>query len=389
MLAALISLIPATGVGANDGISPNIDFKDVAHLERKVIEAYNREGCAAAMTVALPHQTNRLGAAARAILASCQKNGSSGSAAGIEPIGLEDRFQYYVNAVSGLGYETNPSLQVGSAPVIQGSSLALVTGQTGVQRQFGAASIAANYITRYNKYFSLSSSNNWQNSLELPITFRAGTNEDIRIRPFGGYQLIDGSPFYLYGGISVVGDAMRGNHRQAVQGSIFYDKFYSASYQQQQGTHFRFDYSSEFFPVSWYLQFLAYVEHVQAGREVGTSPARNIPFSHNDIAFQGFAEYDLRWVLLGIGAKLLIREDDNDSRYTIGTTGSSPTTKRREDFQLTLSPSFAFPLGSGVHLIASYKWFRQLSNMGAKDFVDKNIEDHVVTLAFRASFTNF
>jgi hypothetical protein len=410
-----------------------------------VVEAFNDEGCPAASTVADPSQLSRVGPLGLAVIGFCQSDAEvgenllrqaesgdpendliyylharfrykrnpkeaealwqkvmlyartesmkatakrylDGQGSGDEPLRIENRWRYYVNVMPGAGAESNPFLQPISEPYLVSTGLFSIQAAAGATRSLGAASFGLNFATSYTSYVATADANLWQNTLELPLSVRAGTNEDIRIRPFGGYQTLRDYPFYLYGGLSVVGDTWRGSSRHAVQGTVYFDHFYLSDLAPEAGTHFRFDYIWEEYPHSWFLQFITYLEHVQAGRDYIPSQGINVRYSHNDIAVQGFAEYNLRWVILSASLKLLVRVDDNSSTYPVN---GNPTRKQREDFQVTLVPSLAFPLGPGVHLIASYKVLRQYSTFGAYDFSDNNIEDHVAQLQLRASFTSF
>jgi hypothetical protein len=425
-------------------VSPNIPQQDTLVLQTKLIEAFNRSQCQEVNSLAPLDELGRLAPLSLGIVAYCQKDPATalelfqraesgdpsgvslallharyewkrnparsrelwqrvlllardgatrllarqyieGTATGDEPIVLGDAWSYYVDARLGGGYETNPGLLAPSTSDIQGSLSVNGVLNAGVERRFGFGFLSSNYTLTGNAYPADTSADFVEHDLDLPVSFRAGSNEDVRIRPFGTYVTLGGNPYYLYGGGAVQGVAYRGKYRQLVQGSVYKDKYYAAILAPQSGTHFRFDYNWEFYPESWFVRFFFYLEHVQAGRTVDPSSGGSIPYSHNNIAVQTFLEYDLKWMILGLSMKLLFRADDNQASYKVGSANSSFIYKQRQDVQLYLSPGIAIPIQNGMHLILNYTLNRIFSNIGPLDYADENVFDQGLVAALRVN----
>lgn len=421
-------------------ISPNIPQLDALTLQTKLAQAYSRRGCEEIGTLAPVEEVSRLPALGVAVVAACVDDSSvaerlfqsaeasdptntaiyflhakvrwrrdhaaaeplwrkvemlardpgtkqiarsflDGTANGNETISLEADWNYFVDARFGGGYETNPAYVAPSTLVIQTSPSINGSLNAGAQRRFATGSLSVNYTFTGNVYTAASSSTFLQHDLEVPFNLRAGTNEDLRIRPYGTYLSLGNSPYYEFGGIALQGIAYRGKFRQLVEGSVFADHYASPSLQPQDGTHLHFDYRWEYYPLNWFARWLFYLEHVQAGRASGAFGST--PYSHNDLGFQAFLEWNLGFTLLGLNTKLAVRDDDNDSRYRIGSASAPTVSKRRKDLTLYLQPSASFPIGQGMYFILTYFFNQRWSNMGPNDVVDEGYADQGAQALFR------
>ena len=301
------------------------------------------------------------------------------------PIRLEQSWQYYANLQIGPSYETNPLLL---APELQGPASPALnsTISLGAQKALSLGYIAANYQLTYNAYSADGNMNLSEQDLELPLSLRAGPHQDLRIRPFGTFMTLGDTNYYLMGGISVLGVWYRGIYRQTVQGAVFSDHFFSPLLEPQQGWHFRFDYTWEFYPQPWYGRLAFYIEHEEARQFVDPVAQATIRYSHNDIAGEGYIERNFKWVIAGLDVKLLVREDDNDSRWYIGPT---LVVRRRQDLLFATQPQLIFPLTARSQVMAFLRWNQRLSNFGPDDYADENYADLVTGVAFRYFWGNF
>lgn len=300
-----------------------------------------------------------------------------------EPIEVQTPLLFFASLRFFGGTDTNPQLQLLGGETSP-SGFAGLQLSAGALHSMAFGAVAANYALNRTQYFVRPSCNLWKHDLELPLILRAGTNEDIRIIPFGEMQYLGEQPYYQYGGMRVAGIAFRGTYKQTVQASLYQDGYDNSLLNHQAGGHFRFNYLWEFYPHDWYVNFNAYIEHVEAKRDTGPrgGPTYIIPYSHNDIGLTAQAEHNFGRFLLGLNAGLILREDDLDSTYTVGQ-GGAPTVKRRQDLSFYLQPTLTVQLASSVQLLAIYSLYRNLSNMGPFDYQDQSYVDDVVSVGIR------
>ena len=303
--------------------------------------------------------------------------------------GISRTWSSYALANLGAGVETKPDV----ADTLLGqpsnpSAFNSVVLNAGMQRNFSFGFLGVNDQLTWHDYFSSSASNLLGNNLDFPFSIRAGTYEDLRIRPFGSFQQLGDSAYYNSYGVAMQGVVYRGTYKQICQGEVFHDGYYPQSLKAQGGTHFRFDYTWASLGMPWLHRILIYLEHVQAGRDVvrqGSAVVVSIPYSHTDVAVDLYSEYSHKWIIFGLGTKLLLREDDNNSTFPDPTTTSGQNSKQRQDFQLSLSPSITVPITYATQLRASYQFIQRFSNMNAGDYVDWTFEDQVWMLTLQVA----
>lgn len=303
-----------------------------------------------------------------------------------EQISVGQKLTYYLSAQFGGSFETNPAGNPASSE--RQASGALNTNLSlGILDSTFYGYFALNYALANSRYFSAHDVDLFEHDLESPISLRVGTNEDLILRPFVSYLTLGDSPYQLLGGLSVQGIAYRSQYKQYVQGSIFQDHFYPGNFQSQQGTHFRFDYNWEFYPENFFIKFVAYFEHVNSDQDSDLLNSLSIPYSHNDLGFQGYFDYNLKFAILGLYPKILIREDDDASTFLSASSGAF-VSKRRQDFQISVQPHVIIPLISYLQLYIYYEINRTYSNIGIDDYQDRNILNQTVGIALRTFVAN-
>ncbi|MBI3555739.1 MAG: hypothetical protein HY074_05715 [Deltaproteobacteria bacterium] len=170
-----------------------------------------------------------------------------------------------------------------------------------------------------------------------------------------------------------------------MQGLIFFDKLAPSALRAQQGEHFRFEYSWEFFPPAWTFKSLISIEHVDAEND---AISVGIPNSHTDMGLALGMQYDFKLFTLAFNPKIVYRKDSSVSNYTSPIDGSQ-VAKGRADTLVTLQPMITVPIVPYLQLMAWYQWERIYSNIGPTDYTDRNYLNQSVAVATKVFLSNY
>ena len=436
-----MAMLPFLALGnPTSRVSPNQSLQEATELTHKIINAFNISECQDALTLVGPNRYTSLSALALAIVSFCQPSPIlaeplfeqaeriepsndkivllharyrwkrdpessvelwkrvvllardnqtkilaqeyiQGHGTGQEKIEVEAPLGYYGSILFGPTYDSNPLFARDSGNIISDKSVFLLW-DTGVQYLLPMGTMNVNYAGNYNYFFNLSQASSWKNDFEFPFALRAGTNEDLKFRPFGSFQLVANRPYYQYYGFGVVGVAFRAHYRQSLQGSVFKDIYFQTQQEQQEGTHFKFEYIWETYRADWLLRFNLSVEHVAAGHDRDDSLGSIINYSHNDLALQTLLELRTYLLTFGLYSRLNARQDDLDSTF-IGQ-GGSLITKRRQDFLMLVQPSITYPITQEWQIFSFARFLSNLSNFGPEaGSLDKKYSEWAVGMAVR------
>lgn len=298
-------------------------------------------------------------------------------------IEIDKAWSYYGSFQVGGGNATNPTQVAKSLGGKKSSIFSNMIVNAGLHREFDGFFASGNYSLSFNKYFQNAPADLFVQDLDLPLSVRIGSNEDLRLRPFASHWIFGGKSYYSYLGVGVLGVVFRNKYKQRLQALVYRDYYQSPFLHPQEGYHYRCEYNWEVFPSPWFIRLFASVEHVTAGRDRNSAAGVLIPYSHNDLEVDGFFEYSLKNVILGLTSRFLLREDGQESRYR-DSNGTS-VTKRREDFQMVLEPSIAIPLKTEAQLVALYRYTERFSNWTYGDYQDKTFANHEVQLSIKVS----
>lgn len=255
------------------------------------------------------------------------------------------------------------------------------------QRWFRFGSISLNYFLTNSHYFSSNSFDQTLHQADAPIAIHIGPNEDVAFRPFASYMAIGQNPYQKMFGIGVLGVIYRSGFKHSVQGSVATDRIIPASQEALQGTHYKFEYSWDFFPPLWYFQGSLWIEHVNSKDDVINGITNTIPYSHTDLGSRINAQHDFRLFSLGLDSKVYFRIDADTSSFV--NQSRSLTNIRRRDVGLSLQPVLTVPLFPFVKTIVWYQWDRILSNIGSNDYANRNLMNQVVGVGLRTSVSNY
>ena len=312
----------------------------------------------------------------------------SGNTEGNEELFLGHGLTYSIFVQTGEMRESNPLGISFSDNSANPANALQVQAALGIRQSHDHGSVSGNYSLTNNRYFSNQSLDLFEHDLDIPITLRAGPNEDIVFRPFASYVSISHAPLQAIAGLGVFGVAYRNHYKQSVQGSFYQEKLYPEGLDTQQGAHYRFEYNWELYPSSQFFRFMTYIEHVKAKQDVDESLSLSINYSHTDIGLVFNYEYDFKWFTLGLLPKIIIREDNDNSSY-LSTQDLSQLTKRRQDFSFSIQPNLTLPILSSLQLFAWYEWSRIYSNIGPDDYFDRNNLNQVIGIALRGFLNDY
>lgn len=293
---------------------------------------------------------------------------------------------WQLKAQLGGGFETNPTLPLSPEPAVKSpqafSDLRL---QGGAQRWYSFGSISADYEGSYQRYLATPNLSLFANQLELPVSLRLGTYEDLVLRPFYGVSLAGSRTFGTRYGAGVMGVAYRPDYKQSVQGSVFSERLRFAALKPEEGTHYRFDYDWEFFPDLWIYRLRAFMEHVRAINDFNNGT--NLKFAHTDVG----AEFDVKRILRGVtfetGIWATMRLDSLASDYVSPTLGR--VQYRRNDLTLGFRPAFTLPLVDEVSLNVSYEIVNTFSPTRSAYYADYNKLDQTAGVLLSTEFSNY
>ena len=298
---------------------------------------------------------------------------------------------YYAQAQLGTGYETNPAQ---ANTHVTGSSASIIQSDLSYQKTYGFGYLGVNAST-FNSFFSSAREFNFSlHQIAVPFGLFASNDADVIVQPFTNYSTEGGSPFQILYGIAVTGIAYRATYRQSVKGSIFIDHYYDATFNPQQGTHFRFEYNWEFFVPSWFYRFGWSVEHVKANQDY-TDDENNltgknalISYSHTDFGLGGLIERSFRNLSLAVAPEIIVREDSDQSTFALAGTGES-ISRRREDLLATVRATLTYTRSTQLQMLLWYEWSQSLSNFGPRDFEDFNYQNQTLMFALQGKMRSF
>ncbi len=301
-----------------------------------------------------------------------------------EPISLSP-YTLYGSLMLGGGQESNPRWPDLTAIQVPKSGASNIRLNLSAQRWVQWGSLAAIYTLTDNEYFSAHQSDLMFHEVELRSAIRVGPQEDIVFRLLGSYATLGSSRLLATQGIGILGVVYRPLYKQSVQGLIFRDRLYPSALTAQEGVHFRFEYSWEFFPGSWNLKSLISIEHVDAQNN---AISVGIPNAHTDLGLALGLQYDFKLFVLGFNPKVTYRKDSSTSNYTSPSDGS-PVAKNRADTLLTFQPILTVPIVPYLNFMAWYQWERVFSNIGPSDYTDRNYLNQSVAAAVKIFLSSY
>ena len=292
---------------------------------------------------------------------------------------------YYVGALVGPIYESNPSLRPQS-PMPDTVGTSVVAGVGGKIALGTATSLGANYALATNQYLDLGVADFQRHELDVPARFIVSEKSEIRVRPFVSYFDIGHGPHFGAVGLSVMGSFSEGDLRHWVQGSIFQDRFFDLSLRRQSGIHYRFEYDWELERLPVYFRFSFWLEHDDAGRDADSLNSLIKNYSHNDFGFQAiYARTMGAFEISGI-ISAAIRIDQIESKYFIANSVSDTTSGQRTDLDFYFRPQVGYALTPSWQIVAYGELARRASSFGRTDYSDKNFMTVATGIALRAFF---
>lgn len=254
--------------------------------------------------------------------------------------------------------------------------------------QFG--SVAVHFTGSYDHYFSATQYTLWDNNLELPLAIHVSSNKDLVVRPFTGYTHMGTGPLRFLYGVGVVGAVYKASYTQSVQGLVYADRILVPAISDEQGAHYRFEYQWDFYPKNWFFSTMISVEHVSA------TPASQLfgsggffEMSHTDSGVNFKVERDFSRFTLGFVPQLVFRTDSQATIVNAPAVGVSTTSKRRQDYDVSLMTDLTIPLLPSLQLYAWYEWRRIFSDFGPGDYVDRNYNDQTVGVGVKTSLSTY
>ena len=261
-----------------------------------------------------------------------------------------------------------------------------------VWKRFG--SIAGVYHFSQDRYYQYQRGNVQKNIFEVPLTIREGGNEDLVFKPFGLITAVGNALYNTNYGLAVLGIIYRQEYKQSVQGKVWQESLHPASLQNQSGSHFRFDYSYDFFPPFWLIRTGFFVEHGAADRDVvqdslgQDSIGAAITNSHSDAGFNFSVQRSFKLFSLGFESNFSFRQNSDHSTYVSPVTGQY-VSKTRQDFEIQIRPQFILPVMPFVQLLAWFEWHQIQSNLGTTDYANYNYLNQSVGLSLKAFMSNY
>lgn len=304
-------------------------------------------------------------------------------------LNLQDKITFYGSFQAGLSHESNPqnwaSLTQTDYPA---EKWALNdSANLSAQRWFHFGSIAGNYALNDNHYLGARLANYLENDFEMPIALRVGANQDLVFKPFGMYANRGGKKDQTNVGLGVSGVSYEREYKQFVQGSIYSDAIFNDSLHDEEGTHYRFEYSWEFFPPRWFFRTLFFMEHVATDKD-HRGVDNTITTSHTDFGLKLKGQYDFGWATVGFTPEFVSRLNSSSSAYISPISGQW-ISERRKDNQLVLTGSLAVPIVPYLQLYMWYSWNRVFSNVGPEDYTNKNKLDQTIGMALRTYWSSY
>lgn len=305
------------------------------------------------------------------------------------PINLSSH-TVFANLMVGAGQESNPRPRDFVYLNTHGSGAAYARAEITWRHWYPWGSLAVDTAASESRYFSESGFDDFNQSMKIPIALHVYSDKDVVFQPIGGYTFIGGQLYQNYYGIGVLGVVFKGSYRQSVQGLVYSDGIYNNNQNQpSSGSHYRFEYSWEFFPELRYISMLLGIEHVSTA--VGTlynGVSGLFPFSHTDVDAQFKYEQNFRHLTFGIAPQFAYRIDSESSIYPELNNGQI-VAKRRHDWLVGVQPSVTVPLAPQVQLYAWYSYQKVISNIGSNDYVNRNQTDNVVGIALKTTLSTY
>ena len=240
----------------------------------------------------------------------------------------------------------------------------------------------------YDQFALASDFNLLNTTLETPIAIHVAPSKDLIFRPFTGYSVLGANPFRFTYGMGMRAAVYKGIYIQSVQGMFFTDRVFNSQINATQGSHYRFDFAWDFFPLYWTIATLLTVEHVSSTPTANFLGSTGLfEMSYNDLSLEAKFEREFNHFAFELSSKLRYRADTADSTYVNGA-GTS-VSKQRVDIEPTLKALITAPIIPSVQIFTWYEWSNIFSNFGALDFANYNYHNQTVGLGLRASLSTY
>jgi hypothetical protein len=290
----------------------------------------------------------------------------------------------------GGGQESNPRPEDFVYRNTHGSAALYANGDVTWRHWSQWGSIAVDYKAADSTYFAETQFNSFTQDMKLPVALHVVPDKDVVFQPIGGYSYLGPKAYRSYYGLGILGVVYKGSYRQSVQGIIYQDQIYNHSeLEAEAGSHYRFEYSWEFFPELGYISMLLGVEHASAGTgSIFNGSTGVYPFSHTDLDAKFRFERNFRFLTLGVAPQFAYRVDSEQSVFPEQNTGIS-VTKRRHDWLVGTEVSATIPIYQSTQLYAWYDFLGTFSNIGVNDYVNRTQTDNTVGIALKTTLSTY
>jgi hypothetical protein len=244
------------------------------------------------------------------------------------------------------------------------------------------------YQTKLEMYDAHTQYNSWTNSFEAPLAIHVDTGKDIIFRPVIGYDSIGGESFDFNYGLGVKGAVYNSGYVQSVEALVYSKLIYNDRISAETGSHYRFNYEWDFYPLYWFISSQWAVEHVStsdATNYLGTNG--NFSLSHNDISLDLKFHRDFSHFTVGFDPKILTRIDTAASTYV--DTTKALISKDRKDWEFHLNGNLTIPVLPAFQLYVWYEWTKIISTYGPTDYVNRNYTNQTVGVALKTWLSTY
>ena len=285
-------------------------------------------------------------------------------------------------------YTRNPELQELAFENPKHSYGIALGGLASYRHWYEFGSLGVRYFMDYKNYGRASDYDYLNNNLEVPLAFHLVTSKDLIFRPFFGYSSLGGNPYHFIYGLGMKAAVYTGSHVQSVQGIFYNDRIYHSLLTPAQGSHYRFEFAWDFYPLYWTVSTLFAVEHV-SGTPVSEflGSQGNFEMSHNDLSMEFKFDRAFKRFELELEPKFKYRLDTSDSTYA---SKEGPIVNRqREDFEASIKSTISIPLAPSIKFFAWYEWDNVYSSVNFDDYANFNYHNHTFGLGLNATLTSY